>query len=103
MFFECRYVCIIWLIIHVASNLYLPHIVSNMLGSCLWGFNKDLKTLVLLAAATICWAIWHCQNDIDFSGKILLLLVDYSLGYPLAPLLTCASKAYISGFGLNAI
>jgi hypothetical protein len=65
-----------------------------MLGSCLWGFNKDLKTY---------WAIWHCQNDIDFSGKILLLLVDYSLGYPLAPLLTCASKAYISGFGLNAI
>jgi hypothetical protein len=55
----------------------------------------------ILGAATICWPIWHCQNGIVFlMEKHQFCFVGYSLGYPLAPLLTCASKAYIIGFSL---
>jgi hypothetical protein len=43
--------------------------MSNMFDSRLWGINKDLKLLVLLRAATVCWMIWLHQNDIVFEEK----------------------------------
>jgi hypothetical protein len=44
----------IWSIIEVATILYLPHSVSNMFGTWLWGFDKDKKSLILAGAAATC-------------------------------------------------
>jgi hypothetical protein len=55
--------------VQVARYLYSPCSMSNMFDSRLWGINKDLKLLVLLRAATVCWTIWLHQNDIVFEEK----------------------------------
>jgi hypothetical protein len=72
LFFDCSLAWLIWSIIQVATNLYLPHSVSNMFGTWLWCLDKDVKSLVLAGAATICWAIWRCHNDIVFDRKVVL-------------------------------
>jgi hypothetical protein len=40
-----------------------------MFNSWLWRINKELKQLVLLGAASICWAVWRHRNDIVFEWK----------------------------------
>jgi hypothetical protein len=69
LFFDCPLARSIWSIIQVATNLYLPHSVSNMFGTWLWGIDKDLKSLVLAGAAAICWVIWRCRSDVVFDRK----------------------------------
>jgi hypothetical protein len=40
-----------------------------MFGDWLWGISKELKPLVLLGAATTCWSLWLCKNDVVFERK----------------------------------
>jgi hypothetical protein len=54
LFFDCHFARVVWSIIHAASGLSQPHSFSNMFGSWLRGFGKDLKLLVLLGAAATC-------------------------------------------------
>jgi hypothetical protein len=42
-----------------------------MFGTCLWGLDKDKKSLVLAGAAATCWAIWRYRNDVVFDRKIV--------------------------------
>ena len=40
-----------------------------MFGIWLLGISKEMKQLVLLGAATTCWSLWLCMNDIAFERK----------------------------------
>jgi len=40
-----------------------------MFGIWLCGISKEMKQLVLLGAATTCWSLWLCMNDIAFERK----------------------------------
>jgi hypothetical protein len=71
LLFDCPLARTVWSIIQVATNLYLPHSVSNMFGTWLWGLDKDKKSLVLAGAAATCWAIWRCRNDVVFDRKVV--------------------------------
>jgi hypothetical protein len=71
LLFDCPLARTVWSIIQVATNLYLPHSVSNMFGTWLWGLDKDKKSLVLAGAAATCWAIWRCRNNIVFNRKVV--------------------------------
>jgi hypothetical protein len=83
-------------IVQVTTNLYPPCSISNIFNSCLWRINKDLKQLVSLGAATICWAIWHHRNEIVFETKKCdKFFADATLGYSLAPYLGCTTEAYL--------
>jgi hypothetical protein len=62
---------VIWGVIQIATNLYLPHSVSNMFGTWLRGLDKDKKSLVLVGAPAICWVIWRCRNDMVFDRKVV--------------------------------
>ena len=69
LFYECRFVRFVWCIIQVATGLFPPRGVSNMFGNWLRGIRKDLKSLILLGAATICWSLWLCRNDMVFDKR----------------------------------
>jgi hypothetical protein len=71
LFYDCHLGRSIWSIIQVATNIYLPHSVSNMFDTWLWGLDKDKNSLVLAAAATTCRAIWRCRNDVVFDWKFV--------------------------------
>jgi hypothetical protein len=51
------------------SCLLQHHSISHMFGNWLWGISKELKPLVLLGAATTCWSLWLCRNDVVFERK----------------------------------
>ena len=57
LFFECQFARTTWNMVQVATNLYPPCSISNVFGSWLWGITKDLKSLAILGAAAVCWAI----------------------------------------------
>jgi hypothetical protein len=40
-----------------------------MFGDWLHGFNSVIKTVFLLGATVICWALWICRNDLVFEKK----------------------------------
>ena len=46
-----------------------PLNVSNMFVRWLDGLRKDLKPLVLLGAAAMCWSLWLCRNAVIFENK----------------------------------
>ena len=70
LFFECQFARTTWNIVQVATNLYQPRSVANMFDSWLGGINKDSKSLALLGAAALCWAIWRHRNDIVFEKRM---------------------------------
>jgi hypothetical protein len=69
LFYECRFARFVWCIIQVATGLFPPRSVSNMFGNWLQGIRKDLKSLILLGVATICWTIWLCRNNMVFDKR----------------------------------
>ena len=62
-----------------------PSSVSNMLGSWLEGFNHNIRNIVLLGAASICWVLWLTRNDFVFKRKTIhyLLHVLYAISHGL--------------------
>jgi hypothetical protein len=71
LLFDCPFAHAIWSAIQIATNLYLPHSVSNMFGTWLWGLDKDQKSLVLVGVVATCSAIWRCRNDMVFDRKVV--------------------------------
>ena len=45
--------------------------IPHLFGSCLRGFQKDLKPIIILGAAATCWSIWLCRNDLVFEKKLV--------------------------------
>ena len=50
-----------------------------MLGNWLSKFDNNERHVVLVGAATLCWAIWRCRNDIIFNKTKLLFQGAYWL------------------------
>jgi hypothetical protein len=69
LFFKWHFTRTMWNLVQVATKLYPPYSISNLFNSWLRGINKDLKQLVLLGAASVCWAIWRYRNDIVFERR----------------------------------
>ena len=69
----------VWVSVYAAWGISKPHNMSNMFGSWLNEIPKDLKPLVLLGAAALCWSVWLCRNSVVFDNKkAFFLLVIYS-------------------------
>ena len=78
-FFDCRFTRIVWTSVYAAWGISKPHNMSNMFRSWLNEIPKDLKPLVLLGAAALCWSVWLCRNSVVFDNKkAFFLLVIYS-------------------------
>ena len=104
LFYECRFARFVWCIIQVATGLFPPRGVSNMFGNWLRGIRKDLKSLILLGAATICWSLWLCRNDVVFNKKKnLFSFTGYFFNYPLPSYLGYPSEAWFTGFGCSGV
>ena len=67
-FFDCQHAKVIWRTIQVAIGLTPPSSVTHMLGNWLQNFNAQEAFTILIGTADLCWAIWHCRNDIIFDN-----------------------------------
>ena len=54
----------------MATGFNPPHNVEHMFGGWLLGLNKILKSVFLLGAAVLCWALWTGRNDLVFEKKL---------------------------------
>lgn len=70
LFFECRLARSVWNIVQMATGFNPPHNVEHMFGGWLLGLNKILKSVFLLGAAVLCWALWTGRNDLVFEKKL---------------------------------
>ena len=78
--------------------------IPHLFGSCLRGFQKDLKPIIILGAAATCWSIWLCINDLVFEKKLVyspLHIVFFR--NPLATHMRYPPKALRTGFGVEGI
>jgi hypothetical protein len=66
LFIECHLAKMIWRFIFYATNLNQLRSINHMFGNWLNNQHKDLKQLIWVGVAAICWAIWKCRNDIVF-------------------------------------
>jgi hypothetical protein len=54
----------IWRIIFFATNLNQPISISHLFGTWLNNQPNNMKGLIWVGIAALCWAIWHCRNDV---------------------------------------
>jgi hypothetical protein len=64
LFIDCPLAKMIWRFIFYATNLNQPRSINHMFGNWLNNQHKDVKQLIWVGVAAICWAIWKCRKDI---------------------------------------
>jgi hypothetical protein len=69
---ECRFVRSIWSIIQVASNLYPPTSITNIIGNWLHGIDLRFRTFIRVGELVVIWSLWLCRNDKVFNDRIVL-------------------------------
>ena len=69
LFFDCRFMRMVWASAYAAWGIPKPRNISNMFGSWLNRVPKDFKPLVLVGAAALCWSVWLCRNGVVFDNK----------------------------------
>jgi hypothetical protein len=53
--------------IFFATNLNQPRSISHLFGTWLNNQPKNMKGLIWVGTAALCWAIWCCRNDVIFN------------------------------------
>ena len=62
----------IWFIPCSTYNHLLSYPICWVLGSRI---SPKLRNQVLVDAATLCWVVWFCMNDVVFDGKKFISLI----------------------------
>jgi hypothetical protein len=78
-FFDCRFACVIWALIHIAFGISKLYNVFNLFDIWLSGFDRNIRNVVLLGEVTTCWSLWLHRNDIVFEKKKNLLSCRLSI------------------------
>ena len=82
LFFDCRMARLAWATVYAAWCIPKPRNFANMFGNWLNGLTKNLKQLVLVGAAALCWSVGLCRNTVIFyNKKFSFLQVIYSTSY----------------------
>jgi hypothetical protein len=69
LFFQCQFVCSIWLAIQVASSLSPPR-SSNIFGNWLYGIDNRDRVHIRVGAIALIWSLWLCRNNMVFDAKM---------------------------------
>jgi hypothetical protein len=66
LFFDCVYAKFLWRAIHILFGLTPPTDMSDLF--LVWSKfgHKKYNSLLLTAAAALCWAIWLTRNEVVF-------------------------------------
>jgi hypothetical protein len=69
LFLECRFTRMVWASVHAAWGLPKSSSVSNMFNDWLNLVPQNVKPLVFVGAAALCWAVWRCRNAVVFDNE----------------------------------
>jgi hypothetical protein len=58
-----------WALIHMPFTISKPFNVSNLFGTWLSDFDRNIRKIILLGGATTCWSLWLHMNDIVFEKE----------------------------------
>ena len=67
-FFDCHHAKNLWRVVAVATGLPPPSSVAHMSSTWLLDIDAKQRKHILVGFAALCWAIWHCRNDISFNN-----------------------------------
>jgi hypothetical protein len=66
LFFDYHYAKFIWRVVSFTFGLKEPTNTEDIYNSWLINVNARWRSLILVGATTICWALWLCRNDVVF-------------------------------------
>jgi hypothetical protein len=55
----------------MASNIQPPQNITHLFGRWLTCVPKDMRNLLLMGAASLCWSIWLSRNEVIFDNKVV--------------------------------
>ena len=61
LFFNCRMARLAWTTVYATWGIPKPRSFANIFENWLNGITKNLKQLVLVGAAALCWYVWLCK------------------------------------------
>ena len=68
LFLDCLYARMVWRIIFYATDLTPPRLIRHMFHSWLANQSKEIRNLIWVGVAAVCWTIWRCRNNIIFNN-----------------------------------
>jgi hypothetical protein len=82
LFFQYRFARSIWLVIQVASTLFLPCSITNIFGNWLNSYDDRFKKYIMMRAIAFIWSLWLCRNDKVFNDKnfSILQVINRAIG-----------------------
>jgi hypothetical protein len=57
LFFDCHFARFLWRVVQVTFNIDVPISTTHMFNGWVVGLGNQIKKLVLVGAATLCWAL----------------------------------------------
>jgi hypothetical protein len=92
LFFQYRFARSIWLVIQVASSLFLPCGITNIFGNWLNEIDHRFKKYIRVGAIVFIWSLWLWRNDKVCNKKKLFHFVGYIQGYQYSLLMVISTE-----------
>jgi hypothetical protein len=68
LFFYCHFAKFPWRLVQVTFNIVNPTSIAHVFNGWANGLGKQVKSLLLVGAAALYWALWTSRNDIVFDN-----------------------------------
>ena len=66
MFFDCSYAKFLWCTVQISFSIPAPSNIDDLFTLWLHRGGPTFNSLLLVAAAALCWAIWLTRNEVVF-------------------------------------
>jgi hypothetical protein len=68
LFFYCHFAKFLWRVVQTTFNIVNPTSVAHVFNGWANGLWKQVKSLLLVGVATLCWVLWTSRNDMMFDN-----------------------------------
>jgi hypothetical protein len=71
VFFDCHFAKFLWRVVQVSFNIAVPMSIVNIFDGWVAGLGSQYKSLVLVRATALCWALLTSRIDIVFDNSLI--------------------------------
>jgi hypothetical protein len=51
----------------------IPKDINDLLGSWMTGFEKEIRSLIVIGSGAVLWTIWKSRNAACFNNKMIMI------------------------------
>jgi hypothetical protein len=89
LFFDCQMARLVWGAVSITFGFITPYSMSSMFGCWLKSFHSNVRKMMLIGVAAVCWSLWLTRSDVvfqrttsksSFAGGVQSVALDQKLG-----------------------